>query len=107
VDFLVLLFFCGLSAAVVGKIKGSSFFIWFLVGFCLPIIGTVIALLWRWEKKEPIGRCGACGRTVALTDQVCMSCGQELWFPRDDDPWAPSDPPPGGSEPAGSAPVPR
>jgi hypothetical protein len=81
VELLALLFFCGLSAAVIGKIKGSSFLLWFLVGFCLPILGTVAALLWRWDRREAIGRCGNCGKTVALHDQVCMSCGQELWFP--------------------------
>ena len=29
-----MLFFFGLSAGAIGKIKGSSFFLWFLVGFC-------------------------------------------------------------------------
>ena len=37
--------------ASIGKIKGSSFFIWFLVGFCLPLLGRC----WR--------SCGAGSRT--------------------------------------------
>ena len=37
--FLVILFFFGLATGIVGKIKGSSFLIWFLVGFCLPVVG--------------------------------------------------------------------
>ena len=26
------------------------------VGFCLPLLGTIAALLWRWEKDEPMRR---------------------------------------------------
>ena len=51
------MFFFGLSAGVIGKIKGSSFFIWFLIGFCLPVIGTIAALLYRWEREELRRRC--------------------------------------------------
>ncbi|MEA2404559.1 MAG: hypothetical protein QOE08_1206, partial [Thermoleophilaceae bacterium] len=35
--FLVIMFFFGLSAGTIGKIKGSSFLIWFLIGFALPV----------------------------------------------------------------------
>ncbi len=48
-EYFVFFFFCGLSAGTIGKIKGSSFFIWFLIGFCLPLLGTIAALLGRWE----------------------------------------------------------
>ena len=34
VEYVVLVFFCGLSAGIIGKLKGSSFFIWFLSGSC-------------------------------------------------------------------------
>jgi hypothetical protein len=81
VETLVLLFFFGLSAGVVGKIKGSSFFLWFLVGFCLPIAGTIAALLYRFERHEPKRRCPECGKLVALHDQVCKRCGRDLEFP--------------------------
>jgi hypothetical protein len=50
-QWLVLIFFFGLSAAVIGKIKGSSFFIWFLVGAGLPLLGTIGALLYRFERN--------------------------------------------------------
>jgi hypothetical protein len=83
VEYLVLFFFCGLSAGIIGRIKGSSFFIWFLVGFCLPLIGTVLALLWRWEKDEPMRRCDECGAIVPVHDQVCMSCGRDLDYPEE------------------------
>ena len=40
-----LAFFFGLSAGSIGKIKGSSFLIWFLVGLVLPLLGTLAAIL--------------------------------------------------------------
>jgi len=83
VEYLVFFFFCGLSAGIIGRIKGSSFFIWFLVGFCLPLLGTILALLWRWEKDEPMRRCEECGAIVPVHDQVCMSCGSDLDYPEE------------------------
>ena len=77
----MLLVFFGLSAGVVGKIKGSSFLIWFIIGFCVPVIGTLAAVLWRWEGREPRRECPVCGNDVALHDQVCMRCGADLDFP--------------------------
>lgn len=82
-EYLVILFFFGLSAGAIGKIKGSSFIIWFLVGFCLPVIGTVVAVLYRWERNEPMRRCEECGAIVPLHDQVCMKCGNDLEFPEE------------------------
>ena len=79
--FLVILFFFGLSAGVIGKIKGGSFFLWFLIGFCLPFVGTLTAMFARFERDEPQRRCEECGRVVALHDQVCMTCGRDLDFP--------------------------
>ena len=80
-ELIVPAFFFGLSAAVIGKIKGSSFFVWFLIGFGLPGFGTLAALLYRWERHEVRRRCEECGNVVALSDQVCMRCGRDLDFP--------------------------
>ena len=80
-EFIVLLFFFGLSAGAIGKIKGSSFLLWFLIGFCLPALGTLAALLYRSERREPKRRCPECGKVVALHDQVCMRCGRDLDWP--------------------------
>jgi hypothetical protein len=80
-EVLVLLFFFGLSAGVVARIKGSSFLIWFLIGAVLPIIGTVAAVLYRFERDEPRRRCPECGNVVALSTQVCTRCGRDLEFP--------------------------
>ncbi len=80
-EALVVLFFFGLSTAVIGKIKGSSFFIWFMIGFCVPIIGTLVALAYRNERAQPRRRCEECDNVVALHDQVCRRCGRDLLFP--------------------------
>jgi hypothetical protein len=82
-EYIVFFFFCGLSAGIIGRIKGSSFYIWFLVGFCLPLMGTLLALLWRWEKDEPMRECDECGAVVPVHDQVCMSCGKDLDYPEE------------------------
>ncbi len=82
-EVVVILFFFGLSAGVVAKIKGSSFFIWFMVGAVLPIIGTIAAALYRNERGEPRRRCPECGHEVTLSTQVCTRCGRDLNFPQE------------------------
>jgi hypothetical protein len=82
-QFVVILFFCGLSAALVARWKGNSILIWFLIGFGLPIIGTIAAYLYRSEKDEPRRECPACGRVVPITAQVCLTCGQDLDYPEE------------------------
>jgi hypothetical protein len=82
VEYVVLAVFCGLSAGVIGKIKGSSFLLWFLIGLCLPVLGTIVALLYRFESKEPRRRCPECGNVVPLHDQVCLRCGRDLEWPQ-------------------------
>lgn len=97
-EFLVILAFFGLSAGVVAKIRGNGFLIWFLIGFCLPFLGTIAAMLHRSERREPRRRCDRCGNVVALHDQVCMRCGSDLQFPDGE----PEDRPPTGEAPAGT-----
>jgi hypothetical protein len=79
--WVVLMFFCGLSAGVIGKIKGSSFFIWFLIGAVLPLLGTIAALLYRFERNEPRRECDECGQILPLTSQVCRRCGADQSLP--------------------------
>jgi hypothetical protein len=78
---LVILFFFGLAGGVVGRIKGSSFFMWFLISFCVPFIGLLTAVCYRWDNRELRRQCPSCGRVVMLHDAVCMNCGEELEFP--------------------------
>jgi Zn ribbon nucleic-acid-binding protein len=79
--WVVLMFFCGLSAGVIGKIKGSSFFIWFLIGAVLPLLGTIAALLYRFERNEPRRECDECGHIMPITNQVCRRCGADQSLP--------------------------
>ena len=81
--YIALCVLMGISAGVIGKIKGSSFFLWFLIGAILPILGTIIALLYRWDKYELRRQCDECGNVVKLHDQVCMRCGNDLDWPEE------------------------
>ncbi len=79
----VILFFFGLSAGAIGKIKGSSFFLWFLIGFCLPFFGTLAAMFARNDRRETarMRRCTECPNVVGIHVQVCTRCGADLYFP--------------------------
>lgn len=68
-------------AAVLGRAKGSSFWIWLLVGLCLPVIGPIAALLYRDEGGEPERRCPKCGAVQKIHVQVCSRCGEDLYLP--------------------------
>jgi hypothetical protein len=78
---LVILFFFGLAGGAVGRMKGGSFFIWFLISFCVPFLGLLTAVLYRYDSKELRRQCPSCGRVVKLHDAVCTVCGAELEFP--------------------------
>jgi hypothetical protein len=80
-EYVVVAFFFGLATGVVGKIKGSSFFLWFLIGAVLPVFGLLAAILSRWESAEVRRRCEECGAIVPISDQVCKRCGRDLDFP--------------------------
>jgi hypothetical protein len=78
---LVILFCFGLATAIIGRAKGSSFFIWFLVGFCLPFLGLLTVLFYRVEKLEPERMCPRCGAVHKLYVQVCRVCGEDMYLP--------------------------
>ena len=69
------------ATGIVGRSKGSSFFVWFLIGGVLPVLGLVAAFLYRFEQNEPERRCPRCGAVVKLYVQVCRRCGQDLQLP--------------------------
>jgi DNA-directed RNA polymerase subunit RPC12/RpoP len=81
VEFAVIAFVFGLATAAIGRLRGGSFLIWFLVGFALPGIGILASLFMRREQDEPRRRCPECGNVVPVSDQVCMRCGRDLDFP--------------------------
>ena len=74
-------FFFGLATAIIGKGKGSSFWIWFVIGVCLPLLGLVAVILYRVEKNEPERACPTCGKHLKLYVQVCPRCGTDLYLP--------------------------
>jgi hypothetical protein len=71
----------GIATGVIGRRKGSSFFIWFLVGTVLPILGLIAVILYRAETEEPERRCPNCGKVQKLYVQVCTRCGADLYLP--------------------------
>ena len=79
--YVVLALCFGFAAAIIGKIKGSSFFLWFAIGFVVPVLGMVAAILYRYERHELRRRCDECGAVVPVTNQVCTRCGADLEFP--------------------------
>ena len=79
--YLVIAFSFGLAGGVVGRSKGSSFWIWFAISFAVPVIGLVAAALYRSERDEVRRQCPRCGNLVKLHDAICMRCGHDLEFP--------------------------
>jgi len=81
-QFIVILFWFGLIGGFVGRSKGGSFALWFLVSFCMPVIGLLTAIVARPENRELRRQCPGCGKVVKLHDALCTRCGTELEFPR-------------------------
>jgi len=72
--YLILCVLSGLAGGFVGKVKGSSFWLWLVVATVLPVLGVVAALLYRVDRDELRRQCPNCGK-------VCTRCGAELEFP--------------------------
>lgn len=70
-----------LATAFIGRAKGSSFVIWFLVGGALPGIGLAAVILYRGEREEPERHCPRCGAVQKLHVQVCTVCGEDMDWP--------------------------
>ena len=79
--YLVIALFFGLAGGVVGKLKGSSFWLWGLISAVIPVFGLLAAVFYRVESDELRKQCPRCGRVVMLYDALCMRCGNELDFP--------------------------
>jgi membrane protein implicated in regulation of membrane protease activity len=81
VIYLAFALWMGIGAGVVGRIKGSSFFIWFVIGLVLPVLGLLAAVLYRSDRDEVRRQCPTCGKVIKLHDAMCMRCGTDLDFP--------------------------
>ena len=78
--YLAIAFFFGLAGGVIGRLKGSSFLLWFLIAAIVPVIGLAAAILYRYDTDEPERPCPRCGKTVKLHDAICTRCGAELAY---------------------------
>jgi hypothetical protein len=79
--YLIIAVCFGMWGGLVGRMKGSSFFLWFLISGIVPVFGLIAALAYRSESHELRRRCPQCGRVTKIYDAVCMRCGAELDFP--------------------------
>jgi hypothetical protein len=79
--YLVIASLFGLSTAIIGRAKGSSFFIWFLIGAIVPVFGLLAVIFYRRDKDEPERQCPNCHKALKLYVQVCPRCGTELYLP--------------------------
>ena len=79
--YIVIALSFALAGGIVGRIKGSSFWLWFLISGLLPFFGLLAALAYRWDRDELRRQCPNCGRVRKLHDAVCTRCGAELDFP--------------------------
>ena len=80
-EYPLIAIFFGLATAIIGRAKGSSFFIWLLIGTVLPVLGLIGVILYRVDRLEPERRCPRCGKILKLYDQVCTRCGLDLELP--------------------------
>jgi hypothetical protein len=81
VAYIVIAVCFAISGGLVGKLKGSSFWLWFLISGAVPVFGLLAALAYRFDRDELRRRCPGCGRVTKLYDALCTRCGTELDFP--------------------------
>jgi len=79
--YVIICLFFGLAGGIVGRMKGSSFALWFLISALIPFLGLLTAIFYRWDNRELRRTCPGCGKVVKLHDALCTRCGTELEFP--------------------------
>lgn len=80
-ELIVILGAFALGTGILGRSKGSSFVLWFVIGFFTPPFGLIAALLYRREQSEPERQCPRCQKTHKLYVQVCNRCGEDMYLP--------------------------
>src|SRR5271166_2548263 len=71
----------GLAGGIIGRFKGSSFLLWFLISGLIPFLGLLAAVAYRFERDELRRECPNCGRVTKIYDALGPRCGAELDFP--------------------------
>lgn len=89
-EYVLIAVSSGLATGIIGRAKGSSFFIWLVVGTVLPVLGLIAVILYRYEKAEPERRCPRCGKIHKLYVQVCSRCGEDMYLPEPEEVHHPS-----------------
>jgi hypothetical protein len=79
--YVIIAVLFGISGGFVGKLKGSSFVLWFLISAAVPVLGLLAAIAYRFEHDELRRQCPTCGRVTKIYDALCTRCGSELEFP--------------------------
>ncbi len=74
-----------LAGGFIGRLKGSSFWLWFLISGLFPVIGLVVAIAYRYDSEEPQRLCPTCGHVCMVHDATCTRCGGELDYPAEDE----------------------
>jgi hypothetical protein len=87
--YVVIALCFALSGGIVGRLKGSSFVLWFLISGLVPVFGLLAAVAYRSESDELQRLCPRCGRVIKLYDAVCTRCGLDLEFPAEQELVAP------------------
>src|ERR1700759_2283017 len=54
----------GLAGGIVGKLKGTSFILWFLISGAVPFFGLLAAIADRFERDELRRACPSCGAAL-------------------------------------------
>jgi hypothetical protein len=79
--YLAIAFCFGIAGGIVGRIKGSSFLLWFLISGVVPIFGLMAAIAYRSDRDELRRQCPKCARVTFAYDALCTRCGEELEYP--------------------------
>ena len=79
--YLLVALWFGVATGLVGRLRGSSFVLWLIIGTVVPVIGLIAALAYRSDREELRRQCPGCGKVVKLHDAMCMRCGTDLEFP--------------------------
>jgi rRNA maturation endonuclease Nob1 len=81
VEYVLICLVSAVWAGFIAKRKGSSVFIWAMVGAVVPFLGVALAAMYRYDVDEVRRQCPGCGKIVPLHDAICTRCGTELDFP--------------------------
>jgi hypothetical protein len=79
--YIVIAVCFGLAGGLIGKLKGSSFLLWFLISGLVPFFGLLAAVAYRFERDELRRECPRCGKVTKIYDALCTRCGEEFEYP--------------------------